>query len=60
MSAQDTESKTKPVPLAEMDHHLSTEVEARSGTKLKTCLACLTCSGGCPFIGAMGFRPPTG
>lgn len=41
----------------EFDPGFAEEIEKRAGTGLRKCLACLTCSGGCPFFSGMDFGP---
>ena len=44
-------------PSHEIDPSFAEEVEARGRTLLRSCLFCMSCSGGCPFFAHMDFGP---
>ena len=55
------EGLAQPAPevldLGQADHHFAREIARQSGTDIRRCYLCRTCSGGCPVYQAMDLGP---
>ncbi|MEW6266174.1 MAG: 4Fe-4S dicluster domain-containing protein [Thermodesulfobacteriota bacterium] len=57
MLAREPAEAPEKITGAGTDPGLAEEIMARSGVNTRTCLSCLTCSGGCPIYPAMDYGP---